>query len=113
MGAARASDASADAAAARAFNGGSGLGPRDDQVSSGVDTGTDLVALGASDAAADRATATVGGAAGLGVASPMGSGAGAAESFDALGASDASSDSYAARAGPYARSKQSPRVTSR
>jgi hypothetical protein len=108
MGAARASDASADAAAARAFNVGSTIpipdpGRRDGQVSSGAGADTELVALGASDgandAAAARAKASAGGAAGLALSSPMGSAARATEPFGPLGASDASSDAYVARAG--------------
>ena len=99
MGVALASDASADAAAARAFNGGSDPGRRDEQVSSGVRTETELVALGASDGAADRATANTGGAAGLTVATPNAPAAGSAEPFGPLGASDASSDAQVARAG--------------
>ena len=107
MGAARASDASADAAAARAFHAGSAMPIPDpagrDDVRSGVDAETEVVALGASDgandAAAARAKASAGGAAGLALSSPMGSAARAAEPFGPLGASDASSDAYVARAG--------------
>jgi hypothetical protein len=106
MGVARASDASADAAAARAFHGGSAMPIPDpagrDDVSSGADAETEVVALGASDgandAAAARATANASGAAGLALAGPMGLAALAADSFGALGAGDASSDAYVARA---------------
>ena len=105
MGAALASDASADAAAARRFNGGSTMpipdsGGPDDQVSSGAGAGMERVALGASDGAADRDAANANNAPSVQLASAGEPAARAAGPSGPLGAGDASSDAIAASAGP-------------
>jgi hypothetical protein len=103
-GAALAGDASADAAAARASRGGSmntpDPGGRDEQASLGVGSKTEVVALGASDGAADRPTANAYEAASVPLAGPTGSTARAAGPSGPLGAGDASSEAFVARAPP-------------
>jgi hypothetical protein len=95
MGAALASDASADTAAARALGGGSTM-----SVPAGGGTNLEVIALGACDAGADRAAANVREAASDALGSPTGSTARAAEPSGPLGAGDGSSEAFVARAGP-------------
>jgi hypothetical protein len=84
-----------DAAAARAFSGGPTV-----SIADPARRYDDAVAIGASDAAADRATVIAYRPATLPPASPMGSTARAAAPSGPIGAGDASSDAFLARARP-------------